>query len=227
MSRELVGLVVGQALKVFMSQMGRTVPSQDIVRRITQEEMMGSRFSEFKDVMISMVDSYSYEIALYKTCLRITTSDLLLLRAKRMKHKHRGVRTNQQDSSSSTSFCSSASSASPQNDSHIPVDDAIHLPDELIHKPKPFEAVNHRSIPALNAGGLAHKRHYHHLAHGKKEAFIETSNLIDMAARVVISTELPYLAAAGGFGQANADLEARVPGTLPVEASFVASYDGF
>lgn len=219
MARELVGLVVGQSLKAFMSQMGRTVPSQDIVRRITQEEMMGSRFSEFKDVMISMVDSYSYEIALYKTCLRITTSDLLLLRAKRMKQKHRGVRASAHDTYL-------AQSSPPPLTS-----DEDFLSTELARKTTlstPFAPINHRSSPSLNAGGLAYKRHLNQTTLGKKEAFTETSNLIDMAARVVICTELPTMAKENGFDVlVNADMEARIPGTLPVEASFVASYDGF
>jgi hypothetical protein len=206
MARELVSLVTGQALKAFMSQMGGTVPSQDIVRRITQEEMMGSRFSEFKDVMISMVDSYTYEIALYKTCLRITTSDLLLIRAKRMKLKHRGVRY------------SESKMAPPV----VNVDEDLMVSDAFSSASKSFEPVNHRTTHVL-AGGLARKRNSVDI--GKKEAFTETTNLIDMAARVVISTELPQ--PASGFDLINAELEARVPGSLPHEASFVATYDGF
>ena len=86
-SRDIMGLVVGYALKDFMGHMSSHVPSQDIVRRITQEQMIGSRFAEFKDVMISMVDSYSYELSLYQTYLRINTEDIIRLRAQRMKQK--------------------------------------------------------------------------------------------------------------------------------------------
>ena len=207
MAKELVGLVVGQALKGFMSKMGGTVPSQDIVRRITQEEMMGSRFSEFKDVMISMVDSFSYEIALFKTCLRITTSDLLLVRAKRMKLKHRGIRCNE--------------TFAPKESAITSTEDVDLLPTELQFQTKEFQAINHRSNNP-HAGGLVRKRHGSD--YGKKEIFEDTTNVIDLAARVVISTELPQVS---DFDQVNADIEERVPGTLPFEASFVASYDGF
>ena len=86
-SRDIMGLVVGYALKDFMGHMSSHVPSQDIVRRITQEQMIGSRFAEFKDVMISMVESYRHEIHLYETYLRINTDDILQLRARRMKQK--------------------------------------------------------------------------------------------------------------------------------------------
>lgn len=87
MAREIVGIIVGYALKDFMGHMSSHVPSQDIVRRITQEEILGSRFAEFKDVMISMVESYAYEVSLYKTYLRINTDDILQLRGQRMKQK--------------------------------------------------------------------------------------------------------------------------------------------
>jgi hypothetical protein len=90
-TRDIMGLVVGYALKDFMGHMSSHVPSQDIVRRITQEQMIGSRFAEFKDVMISMVDSYSHELNLYQTYLRINTADILRLRAQRMKQKVCGV----------------------------------------------------------------------------------------------------------------------------------------
>jgi hypothetical protein len=70
-----------------MGHMSSHVPSQDIVRRITQEQILGSRFAEFKDVMISMVESYAYEVSLYKTYLKINTGDILQLRAQRMKQK--------------------------------------------------------------------------------------------------------------------------------------------
>jgi hypothetical protein len=86
-SRDIAAIIVGYALKDFMGHMSSHVPSQDIVRRITQEQILGSRFAEFKDVMISMVESYAYEVSLYKTYLKINTHDILQLRAQRMKQK--------------------------------------------------------------------------------------------------------------------------------------------
>lgn len=77
-----------------MGHMSSHVPSQDIVRRITQEQIIGSRFAEFKDVMISMVESYAYEVSLYKTYLKINTDEILKLRAQRMKSKYKGIRHN-------------------------------------------------------------------------------------------------------------------------------------
>lgn len=70
-----------------MGHMSSHVPSQDIVRRITKENILGSRFAEFKDVMISMVESYAYEVSLYETYLKINTDEILKLRAQRMKSK--------------------------------------------------------------------------------------------------------------------------------------------
>jgi hypothetical protein len=86
-ARDIAAIIIGYALKDFMGHMSSHVPSQDIVRRITQEQILGSRFAEFKDVMISMVESYAYEVSLYKTYLKINTHDILQLRAQRMKQK--------------------------------------------------------------------------------------------------------------------------------------------
>jgi hypothetical protein len=86
-AKDITAVIVGYALKDFMGHMSSHVPSQDIVRRITQEQILGSRFAEFKDVMISMVESYAYEVSLYKTYLKINTGDILQLRAQRMKQK--------------------------------------------------------------------------------------------------------------------------------------------
>ena len=88
-ARDVGAIIVGYALKDFMGHMSSHVPSQDIVRRITQEQILGSRFAEFKDVMISMVESYAYEVSLYKTYLKISTDEILKLRAQRMKSKVR------------------------------------------------------------------------------------------------------------------------------------------
>jgi hypothetical protein len=87
LARDITAVVVGYALKDFMGHMSSHVPSQDIVRRITQEQVIGSRFVEFKDVMVTMVESYAYEVSLYQTYIRINTEDILRLRAQRLKQK--------------------------------------------------------------------------------------------------------------------------------------------
>jgi hypothetical protein len=81
----------------------------------------------------------------------------------------------------------------------------------------------------MNAGGLARKRSADMSTLGKKEAFNDTTNLIDMAARVVISTELPQLmrGVSAGEDEEAEERERRVPGMLPLEAAFVASYNEF
>ena len=67
--------------------MSGSVPSQDILRRITEQSAAGSRYVDFKDVMMTMVDSFTFEIYLYETFSKVITRDIINLRENRMKRK--------------------------------------------------------------------------------------------------------------------------------------------
>ena len=62
------------------------VPAQDIVRRITRAQgtTVGSRYSEFKDILQSMLVSYKYEQHLLETTLRLHQTNLHSLQARRI-----------------------------------------------------------------------------------------------------------------------------------------------
>lgn len=72
--------------KEFMGKMSVCVPPQDIVRRLTQgDRAEGTRFIEFKDVLSSMVESYSFDIFLYTTYNSVVATDVLRLRESRIR----------------------------------------------------------------------------------------------------------------------------------------------
>jgi hypothetical protein len=87
-ARSVVIEVISVFLKQFMSTMSTFVPSQDIVRCLTQNHHsgIGTRFIEFKDVLSNMMDSYTFDILLYNLYIRINTKDILQLRDTRIKH---------------------------------------------------------------------------------------------------------------------------------------------
>jgi len=70
------------------------VPSQDIVRRITQGlgNTNGSRFSEFKDILLSMMDAYSHEVKLLELTLKIHQCNLHEMQARRISRIKRAER---------------------------------------------------------------------------------------------------------------------------------------
>lgn len=93
-SSEIVSLAIGKILQHFLSHMKVFVPSQDIVRRITQGlgNTNGSRFSEFKDILLSMMDAYSHEVKLLELTLKIHQSNLHEMQARRIFRIKRAVR---------------------------------------------------------------------------------------------------------------------------------------
>lgn len=84
-SSEIVILAIGQVLQFFLFQMKTVVPSQEIVRRITQSQTntIGSRYSEFKDILLSMMNAYSYELKLLEITLKLHQTNLHEIQAKR------------------------------------------------------------------------------------------------------------------------------------------------
>jgi hypothetical protein len=85
-SSEMLALAIGQALQLFLAQMKAFVPAQDIVRRVTrvQGNTGGSMYSEFKDVLQSMLVSYKYEQHLLESTLRLHQTNLHSLQARRI-----------------------------------------------------------------------------------------------------------------------------------------------
>lgn len=96
---EVCSSFIGQLMQHLMSRMlamGGVNP-QDIVRRITQEQAMrGSRFSEFKEVFIGMVESHSFELFMYETVVQLHSQDLSALQKKRVTSKRCAVRVDPQ-----------------------------------------------------------------------------------------------------------------------------------
>ena len=93
-SREIVALAIGQVLQQFLSNMKSIVPSQDIVRRITQGigTSTGSRFSEFKDILLSMMNAYSHEVKILEVTLKMHMSNLHEVQSKRILRNKRAER---------------------------------------------------------------------------------------------------------------------------------------
>jgi hypothetical protein len=91
LSDELCTVVLGELMQLLMSRMlASGVAAQDIVRRITQDQAVrGSRFSEFKEVMMNMVESHSFELSLYETVVALHSADLIGMQKKRMTERVR------------------------------------------------------------------------------------------------------------------------------------------
>ena len=70
------------------------VPSQDIVRRITQGigTTNGGRFSEFKDILLSMMNAYSHEVNVLQVSLKLHQSSLHEIQARRILRNKRAER---------------------------------------------------------------------------------------------------------------------------------------
>ncbi len=86
---ELIISYLGELMQYMMSKMlAAGVSPQDIVRRITQEQAMrGSRFSEFKEVLIGMVESLSFEQSMYEAVVKLHSQDLIALQKNQIKSK--------------------------------------------------------------------------------------------------------------------------------------------
>jgi hypothetical protein len=91
-------------LHAFMANMQGMIPPQEIIRRVTAQQGQGTgsrwvhfksavlsvplisvvdRFSEFKDVMISMVDTYAHDVFLNELLKRLHVADLFALHKKK------------------------------------------------------------------------------------------------------------------------------------------------
>lgn len=92
---EVCSSFIGELMQYLMSRMlaiGGVNP-QEIVRRITQEQAMrGSKFSEFKEVFIGMVESHSFELFMYETVVQLHEQDLSSLQKKRVVAKRSAYR---------------------------------------------------------------------------------------------------------------------------------------
>ena len=79
-SAELVSLVIVQLLQILLGSMMLKVPARDIIRRITEDKessvgLTGSRFSDFKDILLNMISSYHEEFRTLDACINIQTDD--------------------------------------------------------------------------------------------------------------------------------------------------------
>ncbi len=91
---DIIFIILGQILQIFMSQMKSFIPAQEIIRRFTSTNAVGIKYEEFKDIMLSMIDSYAWERLLNYGVLRIHEYDIVLLNKKMDKFLRRGERFN-------------------------------------------------------------------------------------------------------------------------------------
>jgi hypothetical protein len=73
---EVMWVIIGNIMHDLMSLMKTCVSSVDIIRRITQSYSSGTKFSEFKDVIFSMLSTYNHEAFVTATVLRVHLGDL-------------------------------------------------------------------------------------------------------------------------------------------------------
>lgn len=67
---------IGRLVKQLVEPMSRSVGPQEIVKRIIDGvASTGSRLAEFKEVMFSMLDTYSYQMALFETVNKLLSKD--------------------------------------------------------------------------------------------------------------------------------------------------------
>lgn len=91
---DIIFIILGQILQIFMSQMKSFIPAQEIIRRFTSTNAVGIKYEEFKDIMLSMIDAYAWERLLNYGVLRIHEHDIVLLNKKMDKFVRRGERFN-------------------------------------------------------------------------------------------------------------------------------------
>jgi len=80
---EVVYAMIGQLIQTFMVHMRTCVPPKEIILTVTQAHATGTRYEEFKDVMTSMIDSYSWETLVQETLVSMHLSDLFTLHMKK------------------------------------------------------------------------------------------------------------------------------------------------
>jgi hypothetical protein len=89
---DVMVIVYSLLLQLFMAAMKNAVPPESIVRRVAVQgigQVSGSRFSEFKDIIMSMVETYENEIFVYELAAKIHVHDLFLNHKKKFDLKVR------------------------------------------------------------------------------------------------------------------------------------------
>lgn len=89
---DIIFMILGQILQLFMAQMKSFIPAQEIIRRFTSTYAAGIKYEEFKDIMLSMIDAYAWENLLNYGVLRIHENDIVQLNKKMDKYMRRGER---------------------------------------------------------------------------------------------------------------------------------------
>ena len=73
---EAMAVAIGRLVKQLLEPMSRSVAPQEIVKRITDGVVAsGSRLAEFKEVMFSMLDAYTYEMFVLRTVNKLIAAD--------------------------------------------------------------------------------------------------------------------------------------------------------
>jgi len=92
-SAEIVALITVQLLQALLGEMLAVVPAQVIVRRITSgQEQSGGRFSDFKEILMSMLRSYSEEFTVLDTTLNMQHVDCYTLHKNKILDYSHGIR---------------------------------------------------------------------------------------------------------------------------------------
>lgn len=79
-SGEIVIVLIGLMLQALMNNMKGVVTPQEIIRRVTaQSSASGVRLGEFKDVMINMLETNTYELYLNETVNQFIHKDMAKL----------------------------------------------------------------------------------------------------------------------------------------------------
>lgn len=112
---EVVFAMIGQLIQSFMVHMRTCVSPKEIILTVTQAHATGTRYEEFKDVMTSMIDSYSWETLVQETLVDIHLSDLFNLHMRKYSLLKKSVRYED-----SFEF--------EHNESHVAIDDPKQLP---------------------------------------------------------------------------------------------------
>jgi len=89
-SSEIMVLMISELLHLFLSEMEAVAPPQEIVSRITRDKegTMGSRLSEFRDIFLSMISSFSHDVVVLDTFRKLQAADIEEMQWKRLTHTH-------------------------------------------------------------------------------------------------------------------------------------------
>jgi hypothetical protein len=89
-SGEIVVALIGQSLQALMAKMkggSCTVTPQDIIRRITRHgHAAGIRLSEFRDVMLSMIEAGEFDLQLYKSVSGMICGDIARMHREKIRN---------------------------------------------------------------------------------------------------------------------------------------------